>query len=515
MAQTYAPVITGPLLDGDTVFAGYYRADNPLLVTTTMGGDGVTTTFGQGITSPLIPGTFTAVVSSPADTYTDDSNGNIVLGITNVGTINYSNGSFSFTTPLGHTPVSGSSIIVTVAHVPTVAVLADGIKLGEILIDVLATPVPDVVPDPDPLNPPHPGWPWYWPPNPFLLDPPPTITLTRRQRVSARARVPGYDWSDPVEQIVLTQYFRKNLINYVPPEFTYLDSFSGFDDLVNFIQVFAVTMDELKDYIDSFVEIFDIDRCESKYLPSIAAILGYDLNRGDSVESQRRQLKTAVGWYKVKGTHESFKILFYSLGYTIDLWELWTEDYSTFHKFLPSLPATVPDDVPPDNLDLIENGGTWYRSPHFAIEFTALGPPNLTPEGLRYIESRISQIRPAHTVLEYLRYVLSMTENYEIQSENYYTTIKFPWLDDGWYTGYCSVPDTVYVRSGDLFPNYPIFPTRNGTDTHDILMYSEIPGFPVITDPITALPMDPSMRGSRQPLPRICNPIESLIVGVS
>jgi len=516
MAVTYTPVITGPLLEGDTVVAGYYRSDNWLTsVSATFTGDGTTTTFSGGTSLPIVPGSLAISVFNPVDSYTDDGLGNVLFGVSIVGTINYSNGSFSFTTPLGHTPVSGSAIIVTVAYSPVIAVLLDGIKVGELTVDTTATPVPNINFGTEDVPNLQSAWAWYYPPNPFNVDPAPALdpALTRRQRVDARAQVQGYDWSGLAEQIVITQYFRKNLINFVPPEFTYLDGLTGYNDLANFVQILAVTLDEVKDYIDSFVEIFDIDRCDSKYLPYIAVILGYSLNKTDSLDSQRRQLKNAVAWYKVKGTFESFRILFYSLGYTIQLWELWTEDYSFFFKTLPGDPPdTVADSVPPTDPRLIENGGTWYRSPHFAIEFVALGTPNLTAAGLRYIISRISQIRPAHTVLEYLEYLLAMEDDYELQDENYYNIMNYPWLDDGWYTGYCSIPDTVYVRSGDLFPNFPIFPTRNGTDTHDIKMYSEIPGFPVITDPLTSLPMDPSMRGSRSPLPRICNPVETLTV---
>lgn len=513
---TYQPAISGPLLEGDEVVTGYYRSDSPLTASMSQTGDGVQTLFSFAPNTPIRPSTLTITVSNPADVYTDDGNGNVKLGIATVGAIDYSTGSFDFTAPMGHTPVSTSSIVAQFAPVPKIAVLLDGVKLGETLVNTSASPVSGVV-FPDGST--HPGWPWF-----FVVDP-----LIRRQRVDVRARVFQYDWSALAEQIVVTQFFREKLINYMPPEMSFIDdqqfgysatdwirqyTYSAGDqiyyhgknyeslvdnnlgnlpttspaawsevyiggDLRQFIQIMAVTLDEIKNYIDSFVEVFDIDRCEDQYLPYIATILGYDLNRSDSTASQRRQLKNAVAWYKVKGTFESFKILFYSLGYKINLLELWTEDYVTFVSSLPAnygihvgLPTYTDnaDAVPPDDVRLIENGGTFYRTPHFAIDFANIfTAPNLTAEGLRYILNRISLIRPAHTVLEYLKFLLGMCDDVDFTDE-YHNTAEFVFVDDGWFAGYCVIGDPVYVRSGDLFPTFPLFPTRNGTDATAISM---------------------------------------------
>lgn len=542
---TYQVALSSPILDGDETVTVYYPSDVASLITTySQVADGLNSLFYADTGFPVIPSTFQVVVSDPADTYTDDGLGNIKLGVTTVGSIDYVNGSFSLTTPLGHIPVITSTVVVTLSHVPKVALLIDGVKVDEVYVDTESSPVSGVFfPEIDDAS--HSGW-----PTTFLVDP-----LVRRQRISSRARVNGYDWSDIAEETVVTQFFQKNLINFVPPEMVFVDdqqfdfsatqwtphyTYSKSDqviyhgvtyasvldnnsnrlptinpswwttvstsgDLRSFIQIMAITMDEMKDYIDSFSEVFDIDRCDAQYLPYIAAILGYDLNRSDSTESQRRQLKTAVAWYKVKGTFESFKILFYALGYQIRLYELWTTDYSTFY---PELPATYgpytglptyfadADSVPPDDVRLTDNGGTWYRSPHFAIELNSIETPNLTAEGLRYILLRISQIRPAHTVLEYLKFLVHMSDTVDVQ-DNYYNTAKYNFMDEGWLAGYCTIGDPVYVRSGDLFPQtftgtyVPPFPTRNGTDATAIDMKRD--QVPTHCDPPEDLEVVPSV----------------------
>ena len=460
---------------------------------------------------------------------------------------------------------------------PEVAVFIDGVKVATVPVDTSATPVAVTYPS-GTFN----SWPWSC--DLSLLNP--TPQLTRRSRVTARTVVAGV-WSDlSPNAIVRTQFFRRNLVNLLPPEFTYQDteqpadsfvsdgspeqtfalsdtsldaaaintvrvadtawtrvstldhagpqdevyvlthapdgtiSISFGDDtngkippdgdaittgrgqLASFIRVFAITMDELKDYIDSFTEVFDLERCEPKYLPYIAAILGYDLNLSDPVEVQRRHLRHAVAWYKVKGTEESFRIMFFAMGYRIRLYELWTttgylfqpglppdirnlqdqlvdlsglawtENYKIFTTALPGYSAdTLADSVPQDEPLLLENGGSWYKSPHFAIEFTSIDVPHLTADGLRYIMGRVNQIRPAHTVLEYLRFLLNLKERVDPPIESYLNEVTINLREKGWFLGYCDPSDPVYYRSGINFPSG--FPTRNGTDAVAISLKRE------------------------------------------
>jgi phage tail-like protein len=383
-------------------------------------GDGSNDDFAGSPGKHIISGTFRVVIDPTGEAYHDfalDANTGRIYNVSDVivGEINYAAGTWAFTTLAGHTPPNLSTINVTMDFVPPVNAVTQ---------------------------------------------------LVRRMRIGARARVPGNDWGPTTTGTAVTQYFRKGLINYLPAEFRYLDA-TG--DLANFVQVFAVTLDELKDSVDAFVEIFNIDECEAQYLPYIAQYLGYDLNQSDPINSQRRQLKNAVGWYKVKGTQESFTIMFYGLGYKIKLFELWTQDYLSFVTQLPGSPVIpVADNVPPDDIRLLENGGAWYRSPHFAIELEAVSVPNLTSAGLRYILGRVSKIRPAHTVLEYLRFLVDL-EDVVTPIDEYHNIGTITPNDDGWFADYCVIGDPVYRRSGLDFPT-PVDPpvTSSYYDDNDL-----------------------------------------------
>lgn len=134
-------------------------------------------------------------------------------------------------------------------------------------------------------------------------------------------------------------FFRDNLLSYLPVEFAQQDR--GIQDLSDYLEIVAVSQDEFQDFLDEFPTIFDVDECEAKYLPYLAKMLNYPLSGRDTEASQRLQLKYAVEWYKRKGLHESFRILFYSLGYVITLRELWTRDYLTFHRYPGTFQPTV------------------------------------------------------------------------------------------------------------------------------------------------------------------------------
>lgn len=447
-------------------------------------------------------------------------------------------------------------------------------------------------------------------------------------------------YSELTEAIVRTQFFRKNLVNYLPPEFNYLDTNEVIDtfvsdgtadqrftllsttdpetarnaivklngevvkrgqydfqldglghvvlhffgvpdglghilppsegatvevnyggDLASFIKIFAITMDEIKDYIDAFTEVFDIRRCDPQYLPYIAAALGHFFNASERsnvlIETadetikeekhafQRRQLENAVAAYKVKGALDAFRTIFYVLGYKIKLYELWTtigyplneisdisarvapwsnqnltrsgsydrkgtnfpsifhdpdhhngyaylvdhvddhhyqsdygqslpaptrsgEDsisitlrrwpvlgvnYQVFSRYLPHYIGVEPDNVTPDNSELLENGGRWYKSSHFVLELESVSSPQLDVAGTSYLMAMIHRIRPAHTVLEYLQYAVSFIDTFSMPTEQLANGIGVGLYDHGWYSGYCTNDGTDYRRGGQDFPD--------------------------------------------------------------
>jgi hypothetical protein len=182
-----------------------------------------------------------------------------------------------------------------------------------------------------------------------------------------------------IEKITQT-YFRDNIKRFIPYEYWRMDAKridegGGEGNLENFMEVFAITLDEIKQAIDEFTLLFDIDHCDPRYLRTIAEMINYPLEGADNTAEQRKQLKSAIEWYKSKGSKRAFVAILYAFGYYAEIIPLWTQNtednpYEVFTETIPGVAAG--NDPPNDYPLLIENGGTWFRSPHFGIRLKAI-----------------------------------------------------------------------------------------------------------------------------------------------
>jgi phage tail-like protein len=177
-----------------------------------------------------------------------------------------------------------------------------------------------------------------------------------------------------IESITQT-YFQDNIKKFIPYEYWRMDEKpieegGGDGALEDFTEVFAITMDEIKQAIDEFVFLFDVEHCPPRYLRVIAELLAYPLEDTDTTAEQRRQLKAAIDWYRSKGSRRAYEAILYAFGYYADIIPLWTEDYETFTE---TIPGVAKGNNPPNDYPLlVENGGTWYRSPHFGIRLRGI-----------------------------------------------------------------------------------------------------------------------------------------------
>lgn len=276
---------------------------------------------------------------------------------------------------------------------------------------------------------------------------------------------------------VLSGFYQNRLFDFLPVQMKDDDATTG--DLQSFIKVLALTLDEVKTYVDQFTDIFDIDRCDPKYFDALAYLLGYPLNRLDSVQSQRFQIKNAVELWRRKGTFEVFKILFYLLEYNLTIVELWTDNYQTFYPTVMDANYVHPIYTdghgnpvpPPDNSSyLLENGGAWYKSPYFGLviqPFTEYGPTPtypyqtdpvacpvesstqkiaFSPEDLKYLIERIDYFRPAHTVMDYIEFTFPIVECGPIPEDPWELDVSWQPQEPGWYLPYCDPDDPIYYR---------------------------------------------------------------------
>jgi hypothetical protein len=227
--------------------------------------------------------------------------------------------------------------------------------------------------------------------------------------------------------------YRPIILKYLPDEFAAKDVS---DDLRQFLQVVAFSMDEFYCFIKDFTTIFDPDKCDPKYLKHLAKLINYPLNtrsfdsevpsiREAAVGRARRQLRQAVEVYKRKGLHEAFKILFYSLGYYIEVVELWTNNYKTFHPEVPKGESLYHPERNP-------NG--WYKSPYFTVNLFSINqqtvctgpqdgfgqPWSFSDDERQEVLDALHTIRPVHTVLDAIKYTMDLCDNF-----NEWDTVEF------------------------------------------------------------------------------------------
>ena len=104
----------------------------------------------------------------------------------------------------------------------------------------------------------------------------------------------------------------------------------------------AISLDTAKAFIDQLLNSFDIEAAPVENLNIIANILGFPVNKDDDPDFMRRSLRNAIALYKAKGTSDSVKVLFYNLGFYVDVVPLWTPDFTeSVQIFPPYVKATI------------------------------------------------------------------------------------------------------------------------------------------------------------------------------
>jgi len=110
----------------------------------------------------------------------------------------------------------------------------------------------------------------------------------------------------------MAPYFENKLFELMPPLYRIEDE-TG--DLAAFLKVPAVSLDELKELIERFPDIFDVDRCEPRYLPYLAHLVGRPYDGTIATETQRNIIKEAVPLYRRKATIPAIRRSLVDLGW--------------------------------------------------------------------------------------------------------------------------------------------------------------------------------------------------------
>ena len=116
----------------------------------------------------------------------------------------------------------------------------------------------------------------------------------------------------------MSDWFKDNLIGLLPPLYEHNDE-AG--DLRTFLSLPAGTLDELKQAIDDFPTIFDVDHCDERFLPLLARLVGLEVDGTCSPDCQRRRVREAIEIYRRKGTIPAIERDFDALGWQGELQE--------------------------------------------------------------------------------------------------------------------------------------------------------------------------------------------------
>lgn len=141
----------------------------------------------------------------------------------------------------------------------------------------------------------------------------------------------------------------------------------------------------------------------AQYLRLLGALIGVKFPPEDeaTVAELRKILSEAIDWYKLKGTYQSVNILSKIEGFTTNLYDMYTNDYTSF--LLTDWFVGEEDENPP-GLD-----SSYYKSPHFGVEVVLNKVYDVG--SLRYLwlenyltnlAEQVEETRPVHTVPHFL-----------------------------------------------------------------------------------------------------------------
>ena len=125
--------------------------------------------------------------------------------------------------------------------------------------------------------------------------------------------------------------------------------------IIDYIDTCNELYNELYAKIDDFGLLSNLDGAPVDYVKYLSEFLGFEgLNFPRASEEElRKQLKWAIDWYKEKGLYKSIDIVLYLVGMSGTIYDMWTNDYTTFDLVAPEVTS-------------YKSG--YYKSPHLSID---------------------------------------------------------------------------------------------------------------------------------------------------
>jgi len=209
--------------------------------------------------------------------------------------------------------------------------------------------------------------------------------------------------------IELDQQFTLDLKQLIPEKFR---ETPVIDDLVT---VLSQKVGYWLDIIEDLPLILEPNTVRFEYLRYLAYLLGLKFITADETleDELRRELVSAVDWYKMKGTYGALETIGKLVNREVNIWDLYTNDYVNFYP----TPWWIGDEN--ENPPMYDS--SYYKSPHFYFEVIldkvlvrsevvseSLGEEGSSSTyalwvfgGFDELKNYIEKVRPVHTVPHY------------------------------------------------------------------------------------------------------------------
>jgi len=222
------------------------------------------------------------------------------------------------------------------------------------------------------------------------------------------------EFNDPIGELYVAN--ERNLDWFIEAEFTLDTLISDFVDLLPLIPTKFHDSQTLKDFVNDvglyvgtwlgsiqgLQTLQDPYKVEEEYIQYLANLIGYEIIRSEpTIEEIRNQLTQAIPWYKIKGSYYSLKYIMQLLNMTINIYDMYTNDYTTFTKVEWFVGE---ENENPPGLD-----SSYYKSPHFGLE-VLLNVVYNSGSSSEYLFSEVQKedivtaterVRPVNTVPHY------------------------------------------------------------------------------------------------------------------
>jgi phage tail P2-like protein len=158
--------------------------------------------------------------------------------------------------------------------------------------------------------------------------------------------------------------------------------------------------------------------CPEEYLGWLGGMVGIDVPYDYPVTLKRLKIARAIPWYKIKGTHDSFRIVLRSIGFDAVVEELWSDYQGTHFSTTPDIYPVLPNGSPnpaydPNNLT---DGLIKYKTSYFDVILGML-VDTLPDDIIHDILAAIEEVRPITRTLRNIQIGKYLEDYFDVPTD--------------------------------------------------------------------------------------------------